>query len=397
MLSYTLAQIFSYEPNTPIYVAVNKEHSQWYEPLLQHPNIRIVFGGAHRHETVQAGLRQIVEHQSDSNSYVWIHDACRPEIPNEVVARLYEASQKGYRAIIPTIPLADTIKQAHQQNNASYPFSWTTLDRQHLRRAQTPQLFALQSFYNLCNVATIQLQTLPKEQQAALWSDEASIYERYGPKDEPWIEVTGSPSLQKITWPSDFPSSVSNQPSPSHLSFVQSMHSLPRPRIGMGFDIHRFEEQSSPHSTIWLGGVEIPHTHRIVAHSDGDVLLHALVDALLGAIGAGDIGDFFPPSDPKWKNVASSRFVEQALRQIHQEQGIIQNIDVTILAEAPHIGAHKEKMKQAIAKLVGLMPNQVNIKATTMEKLGTIGRKEGIAVSVAVQLLLPPITLNGIL
>jgi 2-C-methyl-D-erythritol 4-phosphate cytidylyltransferase/2-C-methyl-D-erythritol 2,4-cyclodiphosphate synthase len=157
------------------------------------------------------------------------------------------------------------------------------------------------------------------------------------------------------------------------------------PRTGTGFDVHRFTEGDH----VWLGGVKIPHTHKLEGHSDADVVLHALTDALLGAIGDGDIGQHFPPSDPKWKGAASRLFLEDACRRIKELGGRIVNVDVTVLAEAPRVGAHRPAMQALIGEVLGLAKDRVGIKATTMECMGFVGRREGIAAMATATVLLP--------
>jgi 2-C-methyl-D-erythritol 4-phosphate cytidylyltransferase/2-C-methyl-D-erythritol 2,4-cyclodiphosphate synthase len=157
------------------------------------------------------------------------------------------------------------------------------------------------------------------------------------------------------------------------------------PRIGTGFDVHRFTEGQS----VWLCGVEIPHSHKLEGHSDADVGLHALTDALLGAIGDGDIGQHFPPTDPQWKGAASHLFLADAARRVRERGGRIVNVDVTLLAEAPRVGPHRPAMQAVIAAVLGLTPDRVGIKATTTEGLGFTGRREGIAAQASALVLLP--------
>lgn len=160
---------------------------------------------------------------------------------------------------------------------------------------------------------------------------------------------------------------------------------LLEPRTGTGFDVHAF----GPGDHVWLAGVRIPHDRGLTAHSDGDAPLHALTDALLGAIGCGDIGQHFPPSDPAWKGAASRLFVEDAARRIAERGGRIANVDLTILAEAPRIGPHRDAMRAAIAAMLGIDAARVGVKATTMERLGFVGRGEGIAAMATATVLLP--------
>jgi 2-C-methyl-D-erythritol 4-phosphate cytidylyltransferase/2-C-methyl-D-erythritol 2,4-cyclodiphosphate synthase len=160
------------------------------------------------------------------------------------------------------------------------------------------------------------------------------------------------------------------------------------PRTGSGFDVHRFT--AGDH--VWLGGVKIPHTHKLEGHSDADVILHALTDALLGAIGDGDIGQHFPPSDPKWKGAASRLFLEDAARRVRDRGGRIVNVDITVLAEVPRIGPHRPAMQALIGEVLGLTADRIGIKATTNEGMGFVGRREGIAAMASASVLLPSVT-----
>jgi 2-C-methyl-D-erythritol 4-phosphate cytidylyltransferase/2-C-methyl-D-erythritol 2,4-cyclodiphosphate synthase len=157
------------------------------------------------------------------------------------------------------------------------------------------------------------------------------------------------------------------------------------PRTGTGFDVHRFTDGSS----VWLCGVEIPHAHKLEGHSDADVGLHALTDALLGTIGDGDIGQHFPPSDPKWKGAASQLFLADAVRRVNERGGRITNVDVTLLCEEPRIGPHRPAMQARIAEILGITPDRVGVKATTTEGMGFTGRREGIAAMASALVLLP--------
>jgi 2-C-methyl-D-erythritol 4-phosphate cytidylyltransferase/2-C-methyl-D-erythritol 2,4-cyclodiphosphate synthase len=158
-------------------------------------------------------------------------------------------------------------------------------------------------------------------------------------------------------------------------------------RTGSGFDVHAFDP--SPADTIRLGGIDIPHTQKLLGHSDADAVLHALTDALLGAISEGDIGQIFPPSDPQWKGADSEIFLKEAVRRVESKGGKILHADLTILCEAPKIGPHRESMQQRIAAIVGIAPNRISIKATTTEGLGFTGRREGIAAQALCTIMLP--------
>ena len=187
------------------------------------------------------------------------------------------------------------------------------------------------------------------------------------------MTVEGDPSLEKLTLPADFERASAR--------IAADMRS----RSGFGYDVHAVCEGDH----IWLGGLRIPHSHGLAGHSDADVVLHAIVDALLGTIGAGDIGMHFPPSDPRWKGAASSRFIEHARVLVDAEGGVIDHVDVTVICEAPKVGPHREAIRANVAALVGLDRRDVSIKATTTERLGFTGRGEGIAAQAVATVRLP--------
>ncbi len=255
--------------------------------------------------------------------------------------------------------MADTLKRANADGIIA-----ETIARDGLWRAQTPQGFRYASI-------------LAAHAKAAAagrddFTDDAAIAEWAGLKV---ALVEGAPDNVKITTAADVEEARRKLEAPMTLE----------PRIGTGFDVHRFAEGSS----VWLCGVEIPHTHRLEGHSDADVGLHALTDALLGTIGDGDIGQHFPPSDPKWKGAASHLFLADAARRVRERGGRIVNVDVTFLAEAPKIGPHRPAMQARVAEILAITPDRVGIKATTMEELGSIGRREGIVAMASALVLLP--------
>jgi 2-C-methyl-D-erythritol 4-phosphate cytidylyltransferase/2-C-methyl-D-erythritol 2,4-cyclodiphosphate synthase len=194
------------------------------------------------------------------------------------------------------------------------------------------------------------------------------------------VEVfEGDPNNIKLTHPADF-DEAERRLGGASMTLIS--------RMGTGFDVHAFGEGDH----VWLGGLKIPHSQGVVAHSDGDVILHALTDALLGALADGDIGTHFPPSDPQWRGASSDRFLAYAAERVRARSGIIDHLDVTLLCEAPRLGPHREAMRARIAEIVGLAVDQVSLKATTTEKLGFTGRKEGIAAQAAATIRLPETT-----
>jgi 2-C-methyl-D-erythritol 4-phosphate cytidylyltransferase/2-C-methyl-D-erythritol 2,4-cyclodiphosphate synthase len=295
-----------------------------------------IIGGTTRRASVRAGLEAI------EAGYVLIHDAARPFIPSGVVDRLVAALATS-PAAAPVLPVVDTL--AHGGDTLG-----DTLSREGVIRVQTPQ-----AFHHAAILAAHR--AWPNEREA---TDDAQIARAAGLEV---ATVTGDRLLEKLTHAEDF-AAVETRLATAMIS-----------RTGMGFDVHAF----APGDSVWLGGVEIPHSHSLAGHSDADVALHALTDALLGAIGDGDIGDHFPPSDPQWRGAASALFLEHARDRIAARGGVIDHVDLTIICEAPRIGPHREAIRARVAGLLRLPMSRVSIKATTTERLGFTGRGEGIA------------------
>lgn len=298
------------------------------------PSIRLVHGGPRRQDSVRLGLEAL---QADAPDLVLIHDAARPIVPGVVIARLLEALETD-RAAIPVLPVADSLarEKGGKMDCAE--------DREALRRVQTPQAFRYAAILDAHRAWT----------GASTAGDDAQVAMAAG------IEVAmveGDEQLHKLTYASDF------------------AQAAPPVRVGTGYDVHRLEDGEE----LWLCGVKIEHTQGLSGHSDADVAIHALVDALLGALGAGDIGQHFPPSDPQWRGAASSRFLEHAGTLVGEAGYGIGNIDLTIVCEAPKIGPHRQAMRESLAKILGVGSELVSVKATTTEKLGFTGRGEGIA------------------
>jgi 2-C-methyl-D-erythritol 4-phosphate cytidylyltransferase/2-C-methyl-D-erythritol 2,4-cyclodiphosphate synthase len=321
-----------------------------------------VSGGASRQASVRAGLAALADWAPD---LVLIHDAARPFVTSAVIDRVIGALG-SFPGAIPGLAVADTLKRADSGGIIA-----ETITRDCLWRAQTPQAFRYADIVDA------------HEKAAAAgrddFTDDAAIAEWAGLKV---ALVEGAPDNVKITTAADVEEARRKLEAPMTLE----------PRIGTGFDVHRFAEGSS----VWLCGVEIPHTYRLEGHSDADVGLHALTDALLGTIGDGDIGKHFPPSDPKWKGAASHLFLADAARRVRERGGRIVNVDVTFLAEAPKIGPHRPAMQARVAEILAITPDRVGIKATTMEELGSIGRREGIVAMASALVLLPFSTSPGV-
>ncbi|MGE5502120.1 MAG: bifunctional 2-C-methyl-D-erythritol 4-phosphate cytidylyltransferase/2-C-methyl-D-erythritol 2,4-cyclodiphosphate synthase [Ignavibacteriales bacterium] len=303
------------------------------------PGWRTVAGGATRSKSVQAGLHALT---GPDDEPVLIHDAARPFVTRAHVEALLTALADADGAI-PALPVADTLKQ--QVNGHTI-----TASREGLWRAQTPQAFRKQRL----------------AEAYAAWNaeadptDDAAVIEAAGGRV---ALVPGDPMLMKLTWPEDF-------------EMAERLAGGARiVRVGQGYDAHRF----GPGEAVWLCGVKIAHDAALVGHSDADAGLHALTDALLGAIGEGDIGDHFPPSDPQWKGAASDRFLTHAVELVQARGGRVLNADVTLICEAPKIKPHREAMRARLAALLGVPLDRVSVKATTTEGMGFTGRREGLA------------------
>jgi 2-C-methyl-D-erythritol 4-phosphate cytidylyltransferase/2-C-methyl-D-erythritol 2,4-cyclodiphosphate synthase len=299
--------------------------------------VEFVIGGATRRESVAAGLAAI----GDAGR-VLIHDAARPFLPGAVIDRLLAALDNAPGAV-PVLPVADTLALGGAALGDVVP-------RDRLVRVQTPQAFAAGAI---------------RDAHAA-WdataeaTDDAQMLRAIG-LDVAMVE--GDSMLEKITYPADFAAAEARM-LPALVS-----------RSATGYDVHRLEAGEE----LWLGGVLIPHDRGLSGHSDADVALHAITDALLGTIGAGDIGTHFPPSDPQWRGAESGQFLQHAASLVRAEGGIIDFVDLTLICEAPKIGPHRAAMRARVAALLKIAERQVSIKATTRERLGFTGRQEGIA------------------
>jgi 2-C-methyl-D-erythritol 4-phosphate cytidylyltransferase/2-C-methyl-D-erythritol 2,4-cyclodiphosphate synthase len=312
------------------------------------------FGGATRQASVRAGLEALSAHKP---GYVLIHDAARPFASQDLLARAITAVQKT-GAAIPALPVTDTVKTIDGLGRVD-----KTLDRASLRLVQTPQAFA----YTALLDAHRRAQTAGRED----FTDDSALAEWAGMK----VDVfAGEPGNIKITSAEDFARSEAMQ-----------FAALGDVRTGMGFDVHPL----GPGDHVMIGGVRIAHTHALVGHSDADVGLHALVDAILGALADGDIGSHFPPSDPQWKGAASDKFLSYAVERVAARGGRIAHLDLTIVCETPKIGPHRDAIRERIAKICSIGIGRVAVKATTSEKLGFTGRGEGIAAYATATVRLP--------
>jgi 2-C-methyl-D-erythritol 4-phosphate cytidylyltransferase/2-C-methyl-D-erythritol 2,4-cyclodiphosphate synthase len=305
----------------------------------------LIPGGAERADSVKAGLEAI------EGGIVLVHDAARPFCPPEVVDRLLDALDKADGAV-PVLPVADTLAKGDSELRG-------TVNRNQLLRVQTPQAFHLED-----------LRYAHQEAGPGAPTDESTVMQHAGLKV---ATVTGDESLHKLTSPTDWER--------AEMMLGSRMIS----RSGTGFDVHAFE---GPGPLI-MGGISIDHPHGLAGHSDADVVLHAITDALLGAAALGDIGQHFPPSDPQWKGAASDRFLLHAADLIRARGGIIDHVDCTVICEAPKVGPHRAAIQARVAEILSLKLDAVSIKATTTEQLGFTGRREGIAASAIATIRLP--------
>ncbi|MPS69337.1 MAG: bifunctional 2-C-methyl-D-erythritol 4-phosphate cytidylyltransferase/2-C-methyl-D-erythritol 2,4-cyclodiphosphate synthase [Novosphingobium sp.] len=316
------------------------------EALAGIPGVQLANGGETRQESVRLGLEVLVSGHPDR---VLIHDAARPILPGPVIDRLMDALAV-HEAAIPVLTVVDSL--AHAEPGEVWQMMGAPARREDLRRVQTPQAFRFPEI-----LAAHRAWDGPTTA-----GDDAQVAQASGMGI---ALVEGDEALHKLTYAADFAGA------------------LPPIRVGTGYDVHRLEEGEE----LWLCGVKIAHTHGLSGHSDADVAIHALVDALLGAVGKGDIGQHFPPSDPQWKGAASDRFLAHAAKLVAEAGYALGNADVTIICEAPKIGPHREAMRSRLAEILGADPSLVSVKATTTEKLGFTGRAEGIACQAAVSLV----------
>jgi 2-C-methyl-D-erythritol 4-phosphate cytidylyltransferase / 2-C-methyl-D-erythritol 2,4-cyclodiphosphate synthase len=310
-------------------------------------------GGATRQASVRAGLEALAAHRP---AIVLVHDAARPFASAALVSRAIAAGGQG--AAIPGTAITDTIKEVDANGTVL-----RTLDRTRLRGIQTPQAFAFDALLAAHRKAA----TAGRED----FTDDAALAEWAGMAVGVFDGEAGN---IKLTTADDFAQAE-----------ARAMAALGDIRTGNGYDVHAFADGDH----VWLGGVKIPHDRGVTGHSDADVGLHALVDAILGALADGDIGFHFPPSDPQWKGASSDRFLKFAVERVAQRGGRIAHLDLTVVCEAPKVGPHRDAMRARIADIAGISIDRVGVKATTSEKLGFTGRREGIVAMATATVRLP--------
>lgn len=326
----------------------------WEDPRDAPP---YVAGGDSRQASVLAGLEAIAA-SGALPDFVLIHDAARPFVDADLIDRAIAAAA-AHGAAVPGVGVTDTVKVVDAGNTVR-----ATPDRAQLRLIQTPQAFAFQPI--------LAAHRLAAAAGRSDFTDDGAIAEWAG---QPVHVFTGDPKNMKLTTPADF--GEAERRLANHPALVV--------RVGSGYDVHAF----GPGHHIWVGGLDVPHTQGVVAHSDGDVVLHALTDAVLGAMADGDIGSHFPPSDPQWKDASSDRFLAYAVERLHRRGGHLDHLDVTVICELPKIGPLREAMRARIANIAGIAVDAVSVKATTSERLGFTGRREGIAAMATATVRLP--------
>ena len=347
LLAHAVTAFSSHQSIDQIIVVIGEGQSDLArEALGEVSGHRIITGGAERQDSVAAGIAA-----AGDADILMIHDAARPFLPHTVIDRLIEALGTSDSAV-PAIPVADTLSRGNQHLG-------DVVDRTKLYRIQTPQA---------CRAEAIK--TAHRQWRGPVATDDAQMARAAG---YDVALVAGDIMLEKVTTPQDF-AEAERRISARLIS-----------RSAMGFDVH----QLASGEELWLGGVKIEHDKGLVGHSDADVALHALTDALLGALGDGDIGTHFPPSDPQWRGARSRRFVEHAAQLVSTAGGIIDYVDLTLICEAPKIGPHKDAMRAAISDMLGISIRKVSVKATTTERLGFTGRGEGIAAQAIATIRLP--------
>ena len=342
---------FTGRPHTRIQVVIGKDQAETYRDAVSGLDLpRPVTGGATRQESVRNGLEALA---ADAPDYVLIHDAARPLVTTALVDRVVAALGAGADAAIPLLPVADTLRRENADG------TWSTVPRDNTYRAQTPQGFRFAAILKA-----------HRDFMAYDVTDDMALAERAGLKI---ARVAGEETNMKITTQDDM----------AHAERLLSGGA--EFRTGSGYDAHRFA--AGDH--VWLCGVKIPHDHALEGHSDADAGLHALTDAILGAIGAGDIGQHFPPTDEKWRGASSDKFLAHAASLVAKAGGAIAHCDVTLICERPKIGPHREAMRARIAEILGLDIGRVSVKATTTEGMGFTGRREGLAAEAIATVKIP--------
>lgn len=389
ILTYSVETLASHTAIAGVQVVIHPDHAAYYDeavrqgaPLsagrgtpaapLPPELLPPVFGGRERSDSVRAGLAALAIYAPD---HVLIHDAARPFLSHAMIDALIENPVTGY-AVLPALPVADTVRRLEGGK-------WHEVSRDGLLRIQTPQFFPYARLRKMIEKTAAGAIVPPPSKEVrsegefyiapAAPTDEAAVWLAAGAALR---YVAGDEELRKVTTAEDL------------MWAEKKITSTRRVAVGMGYDVHALMP-SGDAGVIRLGGIDIAHGHKLHGHSDADVVLHAIVDALLGAVAAGDIGLHFPPGDASLKDENSAVFIEEARAQVALRGGVISHVDVTVICEAPKISPHRDAMRAAIAALLKLPPARVSVKATTTEKLGMTGRGEGIACQAIATVTLP--------
>jgi 2-C-methyl-D-erythritol 4-phosphate cytidylyltransferase/2-C-methyl-D-erythritol 2,4-cyclodiphosphate synthase len=347
MIALSLRTLAEHPAVDEVIIVIADDHQAHLRDALG--DVRHVTGGATRRQSVWNGLEAL---RSGPPNRILVHDAARPFLPAAVIDRVLEPLG-DHSGATPGLAVADTLVRADGVIGDVVP-------REHLYRVQTPQAFRFDDLVAAHLAWNGQVEP----------TDDAQMVRAAGSMV---AMVAGDPMLEKITYPQDFTRAE---------QMVSARMSV---RTGLGFDVHALAEGEE----LWLGGLRIPHDKGLRGHSDADVVLHALTDALLGAAGEGDIGQHFPPSEARWRGAPSSLFLEHAAEIIRLKGGRIEHADVTVICEAPKIGPHRNSMRARIAELLALPLARISVKATTTERLGFTGRGEGIAAQAIATIRLP--------
>ncbi len=333
-----------------VYVAIHPDHAERFAAAC--PGITALHGGGTRQQSALKGLEEIAKREKPD--YILIHDAARPGISGDLITDICNVL-KNNDAVIPGLPVTDTIKRANGD-------SVKTESRDNLYAIQTPQAFKFDTIL-----------ALHRQHADKSLTDDAALCEIAGPAVK---IIAGEKSNFKVTHPEDL--ALMEQTIAARCGDI---------RTGTGYDVHKLIEQSG--RKLMICGIELQHSHVLEGHSDADVGLHAITDALLATICDGDIGMHFKPTDARWKNADSAKFLRHAGNLIAAQGGIISHVDVTIICEAPKIGPHRDAMRAKIGEILALPLNRVSVKATTTEGLGFTGRREGIAAEAVATVRLP--------
>lgn len=351
VLAHAVEALASHPAIDAVRVVIGARQEALFDEAMQGLEVgKPIIGGATRQESVRRGLEALAA--EGSPNLVLIHDAARPFCPPDVIDRLLKALETN-SAAVPALPAADTLMRGKGKHLGE------TVDRTHLNRVQTPQAFHF-----------TRILEAHRAKAAEEFTDDASLARAalIGV-----VRVEGDESLNKLTLIGDL------------VRIEERLRARLVPRTGLGFDVHAF----AGNGPLMMGGIEVPHHRGLAGHSDADVVLHAITDALLGAAGLGDIGQHFPPSDPQWKGAASNIFLSHAAHLVRRAGATIDFVDCTVICEAPKIGPHRDAMRSRVAEILRIPVGSVSIKATTTERLGFAGRGEGIAAQAVANVRMP--------